>query len=87
MTNVKLPAGQWVDLYAGAGVPVGNQITALNITPDDVRLASTAGEPDGTTDHVPLLFGRGKGINQAGDVGAWAMCPAGGAVDILEVVS
>lgn len=87
MTNVKLPAKQWVDLYAGSGLSVGIQITALNLTPNDVRLCSTAGEPTGTTDHVPLLFGRGKGINQAGDAGAWAMCVGGGGVDILEVIT
>ena len=73
-----------MDLYASTGIAVGTKITALNITPNDVRLASTAGEPTPTTDHVPVLFGRGKGINDVGDPGAWAMCIGGGAVDIKE---
>ena len=55
MANVTLPAAQWVDLYAATGIVVGNQIEVLNITPNDVRLASTAIEPTPADDHVPVI--------------------------------
>ena len=85
MSNVKLPARTWVDLYAATGITVGVQIKTINITPNDVRLADTATEPTPNDDHIPLLFGRGVFENDIGDAGAWAMCVAGGAIDVKEV--
>lgn len=86
MSNVKLPPGIYVDLYDATGITVGDKIEALNITPNDVSLFSTVAQPNGSEDHIPLLFGRGKGQNDAGDVGAWAVCVGGGAIDIKEVL-
>lgn len=84
MANVILPPKVWVNLYASTGIVVGTQINSINITSNDVRLASTATEPNGNTDHVPLLFGRGTGQNDVGDLGAWAFCIGGGAIDVKE---
>jgi len=84
--NVKLPDSVFVDLYDATGIAVGNKIDALNITPNDISLYSSAAEPTVSDDHIPLLFGRGKGQNEAGDAGAWAICIGGGAIDIQEVV-
>ena len=85
MSNVKLPPRTWVDLYAATGITVGVQIKTINVNPNDVRLAYTALEPVVSDDHVPLLFGRGVYQNEIGDLGAWAMCVAGGAIDVKEV--
>lgn len=86
MANVALPARTWVDLYAATGIVVGTQIEVLNLTPNSVRLASTEFEPTVSDDHVPLPFRAAKGVNDAGDDGAWALCVAGGGVDVKEVV-
>ena len=85
MANVTLPAGVWVDLYDATGFTVGAQIETLNITPNDVRLAYSAATPVVADNHVPLLFGRGSARNTSGDPGAWALCVAGGAIDVQEV--
>ena len=85
MTNVTLPKRTWVDLYDATGITPGTQIQVMNITPNDVRLAATALEPTPPYDHVPLLFGRGSLVNETTDAGAWALCLAGGAVDVREV--
>lgn len=85
MTNVTLPAGTWVDLYTATGITVGLQLTVQNITSRDVRLSATAIEPVVTDDHIPLTYGHGLAVNEAGDAGAWALALAGGAVDVKEV--
>lgn len=84
MTNVVLPPSVWVDLYAAPGTPsVGTAIDVVNITPNDARLVSSAAEPAGTDDHIPVLF-RGSCVkNNAADPGAWALCVGGGAVDVV----
>lgn len=84
MANVTLPARTWVDLYDATGITVGVQIEAINLTPNDVRLAATSVEPTVNDDHIPLTYRSGKGLNDAGDPGAWALCVAGGAVDVRE---
>lgn len=86
MANVVLPARTWVDLYAATGIIVGTQLSVHNITPNDVRLVTSATEPSGTDDHIPLVYGRGvTAENETGDPGAWALCVGGGAVDVKEV--
>ena len=82
--DVILPPGVWVDLYAATGILTTLPLNAINLTPNDVRLTSTDIEPDGSTNHVPLLFGRGTGVNDATDPGAWAMCVGGGAVNVTD---
>lgn len=84
MTNVILPDRTWVDLYAATGITVGNLISVINITPDDVKLAFSELVPTTNDDIVPLLFGRGSGHNDFGDPGAWALCNGGGAINVNE---
>jgi hypothetical protein len=86
MANVSLPARTWVNLYAATGIVVGTQIEVVNLTPNSVRLAATLAQPTVNDDHLPLEFRTTKGINDAGDAGAWALCVAGGGVDVKEVV-
>ena len=84
--NVTLPARTWVDLYDATGIAVGTQIDVVNLTPNDVRLASTAAEPTIDDDHIPLIFRSAKGRNDVGDPGAWAMCVGGGGISVQESV-
>lgn len=85
MTNVLLPKETYVDLYAGSGITVGTQIKVLNMTPNTVRLFSTASTPTSTDDNIPLPFRAGTAQNDAGDPGAWAYSVSGGSVDVKEV--
>lgn len=85
MTNVILPKETYVDLYSETGIPVGTQILVLNMTPNTVRLFSTAGTPVQTDNNIPLPFRAGNAVNDTGDQGAWAFSVSGGAVDVLEV--
>ena len=41
METVKLPAGVWVNLNIETGITTGVQLDVVNITPTDVKLAST----------------------------------------------
>lgn len=84
--NVTLPPRTPVNLYASTGITVGTQISTLNLTPSDVRLYWTVGAPNASDDHVVLLYGRGMGVNDAGDPGAWAMSVAGSEIDVKVVV-
>ena len=84
MTNVTLPMNEWVDLYDATGITVGVQINSVNLTPNSVRLASTASEPTISDDHLPLEFRSGVAQNDTGDPGAWALCVGGGAIDVVE---
>ena len=86
MEIVKLPAGTWVDLYAATGINVGVQLDVVNITPDDVKLASTAAEPTPTDPHLPLIFNSGKAISDQSNLGAWALSVSGGAINVRKHV-
>ena len=83
---VKLPKGTYVDLYATTGVTVGNVLAVTNVTGADVQLFATAAEPVTGDDFFPCLFRHNTVNNELNDLGAWAICPAGGAVDVREVV-
>lgn len=84
--NVKLPAKTFVDLYAATGFTVGTKLKVKNLTPDSVRLFSTAAEPLPTDDHYPCEFRECPVTNEDTDLGAWAMSVTGGGVDVQEVV-
>ena len=85
MEIVKLPAGVWVDLYAATGINVGVQLDVINVTPNDVKLSSTVGEPTPTDPNLPLLF-NSKAVCDQSSLGAWAMCVAGGAISVRKHV-
>ena len=84
--NISLPARTFVDVYDATGITVGTQLIFTNLTPNDVRLHDSATIPVVGDDHFPLLFGRGSVLNETGDAGSWAMCVAGGAIDVKEAV-
>lgn len=84
MANVKLPASIWVDLNTATGFAVGNILDITNITPNDVRVVTKATEPDGTDDHLPVLF-RGPCVTSGtGDPKSWALCVGGGAINVVD---
>lgn len=83
---VKLPANTFTDLYASTGFTVGVVLAVTNVTPTDVRLFSTEDEPTTDSDHFPCLYRHLTVNNASGDLGAWALCVSGGAVDVKEVV-
>lgn len=83
---VKLPAREYVDLYAATGITVGNVLAVTNVAGADVKLYSTALEPSWDSDFFPCLFRHLTVNNVSGDVGAWALYQSGGAVDVKEVV-
>lgn len=83
---VRLPPGEFIDLYDATGITIGVQIEAMNITPNDVSLFATTNIPDASNDdHIPLLFGHDIATNESGDTGAWAISVGGGAVDVKVV--
>ena len=85
MIRVKLPPGEYVNLYNATGIAIGTKIKAINITPNDVQLYFSVNEPTVDDVNLPLMFGRGTAFNDVNDVGAWAKCVAGGAINV-EVV-
>lgn len=82
MIRVKLPPGEYIDLYNATGIAIGTKIKAINVTPNDVQLYYSANEPTVNDVNLPLMFGRGSAFNDAGDIGAWAKCVAGGAINV-----
>lgn len=81
--NVILPAGEPVDLYDESGITPGTQIAVQNIAGNDVRVSLT--EAGVGTDYNVL--GPYASITSASaPAGQWAMCVAGGAVNVQEVV-
>ena len=82
MSIVKLPDSIFVNLYVATGIPIGTKLVATNITPNDVNLYHSLNQPTKNDAHVPLIYGRDKGVNDINDVGAWAICIGGGAIDI-----
>jgi len=82
MIRVKLPERTFVNLYDATGVSVGTKIKAINITPNDVQLYFSAAEPTIDDVNLPLMFGRGSAFFDVNDVGVWARCVAGGAINI-----
>ena len=85
MEIVKLPARTWINLYAATGINVGVQLDVINVTPNDVKLSSTVGEPISTDPHLPLLF-NSKAVCDQSSLGAWAMCVSGGAINVRKHV-
>ena len=83
--NVKLPARTWVDLYNATGITIGTQVSLINLTSNDLRLSDAAAEPTVSDDHIPLAYRSGSALNSTGDLGLWALCAAGGGINVREV--
>ena len=82
MSTVKLPDSVHIDLYVATGIPAGTKIVATNITPNDVNLYHSQNQPTKVDTHLPLIYGRDKGVNDTNDLAAWALCVGGGAIDV-----
>lgn len=85
METVKLPAGVWVNLNIETGITTGVQLDVVNITPTDVKLASTLIAPTVSDPHLPLLFNC-KAVSDQSSLGAWAMSVPGGAISVRKHV-
>lgn len=76
LTNIPLPANEWVDLYAESGITVGQPLIVENVGVCDIYLAVQATEP--AKDHKSYnILKRDDDIrltNTPGDPGAWAFC-------------
>lgn len=81
LPNTPLPADVWVDIYAATGITVGTQILVQNIGVCDVYLASQAAQPTDETRRQVLLRAQ-FALNDFNDAGAWAICTAGGALNV-----
>lgn len=81
--NVILTAGVWTDLYAESGIALGTQIIVQNIGVCDIFLTSKALQPD--DEDARQISERGVFlINDAGDLGAWALCSSsGGGLNVM----
>jgi len=88
--NILLPAGQWVDLYAGSGFPAGTALSVANIGAADVYVTVAASEPPIGYDAYNVI-NRANGVlyrNTAGDAGAWAYSQhCDGKLNVREVVA
>lgn len=75
-SNIPLPAGVWVDLYARSGLPVGQKILVSNEGAADVLLSAALAEPATNSDAFHALRRTGPPmVNDQGDPGAWAFSP------------
>lgn len=88
LTNVPIPANQWVDLYAATGVPVGTAVSIENVGAADVYLTVRATQPPIDYDAYNVVQ-RQNGVrlrNTEGDSGAWAFSPnTNGKVNVRPV--
>lgn len=83
LPNIELPPNIWVDLYAATGIAVGTQILVQNIGVCDVYLFSGPAMPDqGDNDMHQIITRAQFAKNDQGDAGAYAMCIAGGLVNV-----
>ena len=71
LQNIKLPANEWVDLYAESGIAVGTQILTENLTQTPAKLYAGATAPIDNLSFSRLMQYEEK-INDVGDTGAWA---------------
>lgn len=80
LPNTKLPAGQWVNLYAaittskGSTVAVGTAIGIRHLTTGTVRLCVSASAPTESSGYEHLAPGEYAEC-EPGDVGFFAMSP------------
>lgn len=76
LSNIPLPAGQWVDLYAATGITRGQPLIVENVGYCDVSVTVSATEPPRNYDAYSVLK-RDSDVhfsNTLGDSGAWAYC-------------
>lgn len=89
LPNVKVPIGEWIDLYSETGLAVGTKIIVQNIGSSPCYLVDSAAEPN--------ILGTGYNIIQPSDKpnnfltnsdapeGAWAYSPLGTTLQVIEV--
>lgn len=72
LSNILLPKGVWVDLYASSGIAVGTKISVENLGYSTVQLVASATEPSANPAGFNRLHSVQTKSNQTGDSGAWA---------------
>lgn len=89
LSNISIPANEWVDLYALSGISVGEKLSIENVGVYDIRLSVSENKPSLSNDSYSVLT-RKNGVrlqNSKGDKGAWAYCHGVGKVNINKVSS
>ena len=82
---VKLPPRTWVDLYAAVGASAGDLLRVTLVASNDVRLSWVAGTPTALDDYIMLNQYHPAAINEATDLGAWAMGAGNSAILVEEL--
>ena len=72
LSNIVLPVGVWVDLYAASGLTAGTQIQIQNIGGVNVLLHTGAEEPSATDGYNILRPESLTFVSQTAPTGAWA---------------
>lgn len=91
LPNTKLPAGQWVNLYAaittakGSTVAVGTAIGIRHLTTGTLQLCVSASAPTDSSGYEHLAPGEYAEC-EPGDVGFWAKSPFTDAIVNLSEV-
>jgi hypothetical protein len=85
---VKVPSGQFVDLYDSTGIPVGDSVSIHNLCTKNLRIYFSELQPQVTDPYVPLYRGP-NGISLPSGIGkVWAYLEDNSTIDaIINVTS
>jgi len=76
LLSITLVVGEWTDLYASTGIPVGAKLGVHNIGSSDVYLSSAILQPAKDSDMYQVIQPNNLPMtNDTGDQGAWAFSP------------
>lgn len=74
--NLVLPAGEWVNIYELAGLPIGARIIVHNIGSSDVYLSTALLQPERDSDAYQVIQPNNLPmINDPDSTGEWAFSP------------
>ena len=84
LSNVDLPRGTRVDLYAATGIAGGTKLTIQNIGRWDAWLVESAAAPTIATTGYNKVKKDKYAQNKTGNVGAWAISLSGSTLHVEE---
>ena len=84
LANVKLPQGEWVNLYTATGIVAGTLLQTQNIGQTRVQIHTGATEPTASDGFNVIEPGK-TFFNQSGSLGEWAISrSADGSLNVGE---